>query len=217
MKRSCATLAVLSAALALTGCERTFRDMYDQPRYKPLAASSLWADGRASRPPVEGSVPFAAGTFAGSSSGSRGPVEAPPRLPPQASVRDDLRPPATGTDPIAFELPPITAQLLARGRERYDVFCSPCHSVAGDGDGFVARRGFPHPPSYHTDRLRAASDGHLYAVITQGYGAMYSYATRIAPADRMAIVAYVRALQLSQHAPVDALSADARAMLEATR
>jgi mono/diheme cytochrome c family protein len=217
MTRSTSMLLTLAACVALGGCERTFRDMYDQPRYKPLAASTLWADGRASRPPVDGSVPFAAGTFAGSTSGTRGPVEAEPRMPAQASVRDDLRPPVASTDDATFALPPITSQLLARGRERYDVFCSPCHSVAGDGDGYIARRGFPHPPSYHSDRLRAASDAHLYAVITQGYGAMYPYATRIGPADRLAIVAYVRALQLSQHAALDTVPPDARAKLEATR
>jgi mono/diheme cytochrome c family protein len=112
-------------------------------------------------------------------------------------------------------MPPITSELLARGRERFDIFCAPCHSIAGDGDGFIARRGFPHPPSYHSDRLRSASDAHLYAVISEGYGAMYPYARRLVPSDRMAVVAYIRALQLSQHAPLDAVPADVRARLEA--
>jgi mono/diheme cytochrome c family protein len=114
-------------------------------------------------------------------------------------------------------MPPVTAALLARGQERFDIFCAPCHSIAGDGDGFIARRGFPHPPSYHSDRLRSASDAHLYAVITDGYGAMYPYARRLAPADRIAVVAYVRALQLSQHAPLSAVPAAERAQLEARR
>jgi mono/diheme cytochrome c family protein len=110
-----------------------------------------------------------------------------------------------------------TAAFLARGRERYDIYCSPCHSVAGDGDGMVARRGFPHPPSFHLARLRAASDEHFYAVISDGYGDMYPYASRIEPSDRRAIVAYVRALQLALDAPLAALPAAARARLEASR
>jgi mono/diheme cytochrome c family protein len=112
-------------------------------------------------------------------------------------------------------MPAITLDLLQRGRDRFDVFCSPCHSIAGDGDGMVARRGFPHPPSFHIERLRNASDTHFYAVITNGYGAMHSYATRVAPADRIAIVAYIRALQLSQRAPPAMLSDDDRAKLTA--
>src|SRR4029078_13618013 len=95
----------------------------------------------------------------------------------------------------------MTPEALARGRDRFDIFCSPCHSIAGDGDGMIARRGFPHPPSFHTDRLRNASDAHFYAVITNGYGVMHSYARRVPPSDRLAIIAYIRALQLSQHAP----------------
>ena len=204
--------------VTLAGCERSFRDMYDQPRYKPLAASPLWPDGRASRPPVEGTVAHAEGTFAGSSSGRLSPPPPEPAVPPLAGIRDDVRPQApAATAATPFAMPAITSSLLARGRERFDVFCSPCHSIAGDGDGFVARRGFPHPPSYHTDRLREASDAHLYAVITHGYGAMYSYATRLPPDDRLAVVAYIRALQLSQHAPLAAVPPPQRAVLEKSR
>jgi len=217
MKATTAWLAILCALPALGGCERSFRDMYDQPRYKPLAASPLWPDGRASRDPVDGAVAHAEGTLAGTSSGQRGLTAPPPALPPLAGVRDDLRPATPGATGTPFALPPITPALLARGRDRFDVFCSPCHGIVGDGDGFVVRRGFPAPPSYHTDRLRSASDAHLYAVITDGYGAMYPYATRLTPSDRMAVVAYIRALQLSQHASVDAVPRAARAALEATR
>jgi mono/diheme cytochrome c family protein len=96
--------------------------------------------------------------------------------------------------------------LLRRGRERYDIFCSPCHSVQGDGDGIVVRRGFPHPPGYAEPVLLSAPDGHFYDVITNGYGVMFGYGDRIPPADRWAIVAYVRALQLAQHAAVASLS-----------
>jgi mono/diheme cytochrome c family protein len=103
----------------------------------------------------------------------------------------------------AVETPPaLTAELLARGRERYDVFCSPCHGVNGEGDGMIVERGFPRPPSYHSDRLRTASGRLIFDVITNGAGAMYAYAARIPPEDRWAIVAYVRALQLSQYARV---------------
>ncbi len=102
-----------------------------------------------------------------------------------------------------------------RGQERYSIYCLPCHSAVGDGDGWIARRGFPHPPSYHEERLRQAPDRHFFDVITNGYGIMYSYADRVEPADRWAIVAYIRALQLSQHAPVDTLPAEVRARLPA--
>ncbi len=96
--------------------------------------------------------------------------------------------------------PQVDAQLLARGRERFDIYCSPCHGLAGNGDGMIVQRGFPHPPSYHTARLRAAPAQHFFDVITNGYGVMYSYASRVEPRDRWAIVAYVRALQESQRA-----------------
>src|SRR5207248_8548296 len=100
---------------------------------------------------------------------------------------------------------PMTMRLMQHGRERFDIYCAPCHSVVGDGDGMVARRGFPHPPSYHIDRLRNAPDRHFYDVMTQGYGVMSSYANRVPPEDRWAIVAYIRALQLSQYARIEDL------------
>jgi mono/diheme cytochrome c family protein len=104
----------------------------------------------------------------------------------------------------AAKPPPVDAQLLTRGQQRYDIYCSPCHGLSGKGDGMVVRRGFPAPPSYHSTRLRAASAQHFYDVISNGYGVMYSYATRVEPRDRWAIVAYIRALQQSQNAkPAD--------------
>jgi mono/diheme cytochrome c family protein len=96
--------------------------------------------------------------------------------------------------------PPVDAQLLARGQERYDIYCSPCHGLSGKGDGMVVRRGFPAPPSYHSARLRAAPAQPFFDVMTNGYGVMYSYAARVDPRDRWAIVAYIRALQESQNA-----------------
>jgi len=107
----------------------------------------------------------------------------------------------------------LTPALLARGRNRFDIYCAPCHSRAGDGDGMIVRRGFPRPPSYHIDRLRNAPDGHFYQVISNGYGVMYPYGDRIDPDDRWAIVAYIRALQLSQHAPAGLLDPQDRARL----
>ncbi len=114
----------------------------------------------------------------------------------------------------AAEKPPLTAALLARGHEQFDIFCAPCHARSGDGHGMVVERGMPHPPSYHIDRLRAADDQHFFDVITRGHGVMYSYASRVAPRDRWAIVAYVRALQLSQNARLDDVPAEVRAELQ---
>lgn len=170
----------------LAGCERLMRNMYDQPRKDPGEASPLFADGKASRAPPPGAVARAIGDLAATSSGRRGEREALAR---DAAER-------------RAELPPLTAALMQRGKERYQIACLPCHGPLGDGDGAVARRGFPRPPSYHQPRLRDAPDRHFYDVISGGYGIMHSYADRVAPDDRWAIVAYLRALQLSQHAPV---------------
>ena len=110
--------------------------------------------------------------------------------------------------------PPLDLTLLKRGQERFDVFCTPCHGRVGDGDGMIVERGFPAPPSYHIDRLRQAPTQHFYDVITNGYGAMYSYAARVPPRDRWAIAAYIRALQASQAARLDDVPADRRGALE---
>lgn len=112
------------------------------------------------------------------------------------------------------ERPPLDLELLARGRERYGIFCSPCHGDAGYGDGPVPARGYPRPPSYHSERLRRASSTHFFNVITRGYGVMYSYAARVPPADRWAIAAYIRALQISQRLPTRDLPPEARKEIE---
>ncbi|HEY3563445.1 MAG TPA: cytochrome c [Casimicrobiaceae bacterium] len=202
----------------MTGCEKAMQDMYNQPKYKPLAASPFWPDGRSARPDVAGTVAFSEGARAGTSSGRLERVPLPVAQAPvypvdeQGNVKADLTPqspqPLVATNPL-----PIDRRTLERGRERFDIYCSPCHSIAGDGDGMVPRRGFPHPPSYHIARLRNAPDAHFYNVITQGYGMMYSYADRVAPADRWAIVAYIRALQLSQDARIDDVPPEHRAEL----
>ena len=180
------TFAALALALLAAGCERQMHDMYEQPRFDPNEGSSLWPDGRADRPPVPGTVVAATGDIAGTSSGRHGRQDA-------ANWHEAEQSQAS---------PPITRTLLLRGQERYSIYCLPCHSPLGDGDGPVARHGFPHPPTYHQTRLRDATDRYLFDVITDGHGVMYSYADRVSPQDRWAIVAYIRALQLSQSAPV---------------
>lgn len=118
-----------------------------------------------------------------------------------------------GEPESAPQPPMITAALLARGQDRFDIYCTPCHGRVGDGEGMVVQRGFPQPPSFHTDRLRAAPAQHFYDVISNGYGAMYSYAARVPPADRWAIIAYIRALQASQHEALASLSPEQRQAL----
>jgi mono/diheme cytochrome c family protein len=129
-------------------------------------------------------------------------------LPAHTVAQGDL-----ARDRAAKNPPPVTPALLARGRERFGIYCTPCHGLAGDGDGMIVRRGFPAPPSYHEARLLAAPAAHFYDVITHGYGAMFSYADRVDPHDRWAIVAYIRALQLQRHASV-ALAPEAAEKLQ---
>lgn len=181
--------AALCLPLCLAGCRQ---DMHDQPRYKPLGRSDFFADGRASRPLVPGTV-------------ARG------------FLRDDTRL-HTGKDAAGFlaEFPvPVDLALVERGRERYDIYCSPCHGRTGDGNGMVVQRGLRRPPSFHIERLRQAKPGYFYDVMTNGFGLMPDYAVQIAPRDRWAIVAYVGALQLSQRATLDDVPPGQRASLDA--
>jgi mono/diheme cytochrome c family protein len=127
---------------------------------------------------------------------------------PGTVARDDLM----RAEEVATR-PPLTPQLLARGHDRFDIFCAPCHGRIGDGSGMIVQRGMPRPPSLHDDRLRQASDQHLFDVITNGYGVMYAHGDRVRPRDRWAIVAYIRALQLSQHARLDDVPDSQRAQL----
>jgi mono/diheme cytochrome c family protein len=115
----------------------------------------------------------------------------------------------------ATQKPRLGAELLARGQQEFDVFCSPCHGRLGDGNGMVVQRGMPRPHTFHEERLRQAPDQHFFDAMTAGYGAMYSYAERVNPRDRWAIVAYVRALQLSQHATLDDVPAAEQERLRA--
>jgi len=191
---------ILVALLLLAGCERAKQDMYDQPRYKTFAASTLFPDGASARTPPAGTQPRARGAFSDSTGGRKGGT----------AVQEDIAAETAQANPY-----PVDLRLLERGRERYMIYCLPCHSPVGDGDGLVVRRGFPAPPTYHQPRLREAPDRHIYDVITNGYGVMVPYADRIEPADRWAIVAFIRALQLSQNAPADGLPPDVRAKLDA--
>ena len=183
-----ALLVALLAATSLAGCNNTLRlDMANQPRQNALSPSSLFADGRSERQLVENTV-------------ARGSIEEDTLFVPKESN--------------AFPLP-VTMELLQRGQERYNIFCTPCHGMQGDGLGMVAMRGMKHPPSYHQDRLRQEPNGYIYDVITNGFGAMYGYSAQIPPRDRWAIIAYVRALQLSRNAHVADLPADLRQKLMA--
>jgi mono/diheme cytochrome c family protein len=164
----------LLALLMLAGCRQ---DMHDQPRFKPLAQSDFYADLRSARPQVPGTVP-------------------------RGQLHEDtyFYTGKVGNNPGDYMPFPVTEEVLARGQERYNIYCAPCHSRLGDGNGMVVQRGFRPPPSYHTDRLRKAPLGYFYDVITNGFGAMPEYASQIPARDRWMIVAYIRALQLSQNA-----------------
>jgi mono/diheme cytochrome c family protein len=178
--------AVVLALAATTACRQ---DMHDQPKYIPLRPNSFFSDGRSARPIPEGTV-------------ARG------------HLNDDVLyftgKGADGKPADTFPFP-VTKEVIERGRERFNVYCSPCHDRTGSGFGMIVRRGFKHPPSYHTDRLRQMPNGYIYDVITNGFGAMQDYAAQVqSPRDRWAIVAYVRALQLSQQASINDVPAAER-------
>lgn len=178
MKRA-ALLLIAAAGLA---CRQ---DMHDQPKLKPYARTDFYADQRAARAPLAGTV-------------ARGQLREDAVL---YTGKLDGKP--------AQELPfPATAEVLQRGQERYRIYCTPCHGQTGNGDGIVVRRGFRKPVSFHDARLRAEPVGYLFDNMTNGFGAMPDYAAQIGVHDRWAIAAYVKALQLSQHADVAALPPD---------
>lgn len=194
-------LLLILSLLLFTGCDML--NMYDEPRYEPLEASEFFADGMSARPLVEGTIPR--GELREDVAFYTGIVDGKPISEiPQAAFRavydrdhQKFAKPFEDTPPED-----LRRALLARGQQRFNIHCSVCHDYAGTGDGMVVRRGFRHPPSYHIDRLRQAPAGHFFDVMSNGFGAMPSYANRIEVADRWAIVAYVRALQLSQNAPL---------------
>jgi mono/diheme cytochrome c family protein len=177
--------------IACAGCRR---DMFNQPYSKPLSKSDFFANQMASRPLVPNTV-------------ARGHLHNDP------AYFDGT----IGTNLAATFPFPITREVLQRGQQRYDIYCSPCHGRTGDGNGMIPQRGFPPPPSYHIDRLRNAPVGHFFNVITHGYGIMYPYAERVEVPDRWAIAAYIRALQLSHNAKPADVPTTERATLEARK
>lgn len=188
--------AVLAAAgiamLGLAGCRQ---DMHNQPKMIPQRGSVIFADHRSARPQVPNTV--ARGIEDEDSYFYTGLVQG-----------------ANGYKEEKDALPfPVSMTVLEKGQERFNIYCTPCHDYTGSGKGMIVQRGFPAPPSYHTDRLRNAPAGHFFDVITNGHGAMFSYAARVSTRDRWAIVAYIRALQLSQHATLDDVPAGERQQL----
>jgi mono/diheme cytochrome c family protein len=190
--RLLATIALAAGVSAgAAGCRQ---DMHDGPRFTALQKNDFYADHRSERPLIEGTV-------------ARGQLRA-----------DDALYLGKVNGQFVTQLPaavPVTRELLARGQDRFNIYCAPCHSKTGNGDGMVVRRGYKQPPSYHDGRLRSQPVGYFYDVITHGFGQMPDYAAQIAPKDRWAIVAYVRALQLSQHAAVADVPAADRSKLDA--
>lgn len=181
-------VAIVFALLGLSGCRR---GMYNQPKQKPLSQADFFQNGAAARELVPGTV---------------------------AREEREATPLTTGLDTdgqLATALPmPLTRELLERGHERYDIFCAVCHDYTGGGQGMIVQRGFPPPPTFHQERLRNAPLGHIFDVITHGYGAMYSYAARVPTAeDRWAIAAYIRALQLARNGSEQDVPAEDKAEL----
>jgi mono/diheme cytochrome c family protein len=181
-------LILLAGVATLSACRQ---DMHDQPKYIPLRPTSFFADGRSAR-----------------------------QLPENTIARGHLNEDTayfTGRDAagkLVAELPfPVTKEILLRGQDRFNVYCTPCHDYTGSGNGMVTQRGFRHPPTYHSDRLRQIPVGHFYDVITNGLGDMQDYSAQIQPADRWAIAAYIRVLQYSQQASINDVPAEARTQL----
>ena len=185
------TLFLMVVFLALTACENNMRD---QPRYKPLAFSPQFPDGSSARPLVDGVVPN------------------------DRDVQDDWFYSGKTSDGRLVDGFPfqVTEDVVKRGQERFDIFCSPCHGFDGEGNGMIVQRGFSPPPSLLEQRFQQVPVGHFVDVITNGFGRMYSYGYRVAPSDRWSIAAYIRALQLSANATTKDVPPDELKKLEAT-
>lgn len=188
-KRALRTVGLaLLLAVTTSACRQ---DMHDAAKYEPLEKSAFFKDGRASRQLIEGTI-------------ARGKLK-----------EDKLLFTGRDGDAISDTFPfPVTAGVLERGRERFNIYCTPCHSRTGDGNGMIVQRGYKRPPSFHDDRLRASGPGYFFSVMTNGFATMPSYALQVKAEDRWAIAAYVKALQLSRHADVADLTADERAKLD---
>jgi mono/diheme cytochrome c family protein len=188
-----ALLLVLAVALLAAACERTgpsFQKMGRQPKYDPYEPSDFFADGMSARPRIAGTV--ARGEISGNPFMDSGKIG--------------------GQDGDGFPMP-VTAQVLNRGHERFNIYCSECHGRVGDGNGMIPSRGYRRPPSFHTEALRNAKTGHFFDVMTNGFGAMPPYAVQVPVADRWAIIAYIRALQLSQNGTMNDVPAEERAKM----
>ena len=185
-----ALIIAIIVLITLPGCELR-QAMYDQPRYEALEASPFFEDGLSARAPIEGTV-------------ARGQLQL-----------DDHYYRGTVNGEIATKMPiAVTRKVLERGKQRYDIFCAPCHDRTGTGNGMIVKRGLKQPPSYHEERLREAPIGYFFDVMTNGFGSMYSYSSRIPVDDRWAIAAYVRALQYSQSASFAELPPEDKAQLQ---
>jgi len=182
---------LLPLLLLSVGCRQ---DMFEEPKYKPLVESDMFVDGRSARP-----IP--AGTFAYGVQDEGEAIE-------QGTLNGQF----VATIPL-----PLDEALLERGRERFDIYCAPCHSRLGNGQGMIARRGFMQPADLHSERVRHAPPGYIYAVITNGYGAMPEYRDQVKLHDRWAIVAYIRALELSRNVKLADLPPQEQAKLENSR
>lgn len=180
------TVGVL-LVLFIAGCHR---DMRDQPRYEAQEESAFFANGQSDRPLIAGTV-------------ARGQLDADDEV---HTGKVDGR--------FSKQIPiPVDRALLERGHERFNIYCAPCHDRTGKGDGIIVQRGFRRPPTFHQDRLRQAPDGHYFDVMTKGFGVMPRYAVQLTPQDRWAIVAYIRALQLSRNSPLTEVPAEIREQL----
>lgn len=196
LKNKLLWIATIGLFIVSVGCRY---DMQDQPRYKAYKKSDFFTDGRASRDLPEGTV--ARNNLREDKVFYTGKKE---NADPNAQVQTTTSPSGNTLvtsfpNDIEKSPVPLTKELLERGQEKYNVYCTVCHGPVGNGDGMIVRRGYPQPPTYNDDRLRNAPDGHFFDVITNGWGRMNSYAHQVSPADRWAIVAYIRALQLSQN------------------
>lgn len=231
-----AGIALLLASLLIMvpGCNQK---MAIQPKYVPLRESEFFPNGMSARPLPDNSVPrgyleadpafYTGKKPAGSPAAGLGvPVPgtraaAAPGGEPgtsaaqAANLAANVLPKSAGQQDIDYFPLTVTAEVLDRGQQRFNVFCAPCHSRLGDGQGMIVKRGFRAPPSFHIDRLRTAPVGHFFDVITNGFGAMPDYAQQVSPRDRWAIIAYIRALQLSQNATLGDVPTDKRSELDA--
>ncbi len=210
MRKHSVIIAAVCLALSGAGCQQ---QMADQPAYRPLEASSFFANGQSARELVPGTVArghleidqhFYTGRKPGANRKEEtARTENPLPVGKNVSGKTSSLAESQFVDTFPF---PVTLDVLEHGRDRFMIYCVVCHDPMGTGRGKIVERGYTHPPSYHIPRLRSVPVGHIFAVITEGYGSMPSYAGQIPPRDRWAIVSYVRALQLSQHFPADQLT-----------